>query len=77
MKKMSKKTLVCFVFSILFFVFLRKNVFIRHKKSIDKHANIYYNIRVAGVAQSVVQLIRHQQVVCSSHITSSKKSSTG
>ena len=27
----------------------------------------------AGVAQSVVQLIRNQQVVCSSHITSSKK----
>ena len=27
---------------------------------------------VAGVAQSVVQLIRNQQVVCSSHITSSK-----
>ena len=26
---------------------------------------------VAGVAQSVVQLIRNQQVVCSSHITSS------
>ena len=26
----------------------------------------------AGVAQSVVQLIRNQQVVCSSHITSSK-----
>ena len=25
----------------------------------------------AGVAQSVVQLIRNQQVVCSSHITSS------
>ena len=24
----------------------------------------------AGVAQSVVQLIRNQQVVCSSHITS-------
>ena len=28
---------------------------------------------IAGVAQSVVQLIRNQQVVCSSHITSSKK----
>ena len=27
----------------------------------------------AGVAQSVVQLIRNQQVVCSSHITSSIK----
>ena len=27
---------------------------------------------IAGVAQSVVQLIRNQQVVCSSHITSSK-----
>ena len=26
---------------------------------------------IAGVAQSVVQLIRNQQVVCSSHITSS------
>ena len=29
-------------------------------------------ISYAGVAQSVVQLIRNQQVVCSSHITSSK-----
>ena len=27
----------------------------------------------AGIAQSVEQLIRNQQVVCSSHITSSKK----
>ena len=31
----------------------------------------------AGVAQSVVQLIRNQQVVCSSHITSSKKGYDG
>ncbi len=31
----------------------------------------------AGVAQSVVQLIRNQQVVCSSHITSSKKPTHG
>ncbi len=30
--------------------------------------------RFAGIAQSVEQLIRNQQVVCSSHITSSKKS---
>ena len=30
-------------------------------------------ILYAGVAQSVVQLIRNQQVVCSSHITSSKE----
>ena len=30
-------------------------------------------MQYAGVAQSVVQLIRNQQVVCSSHITSSKK----
>ena len=29
--------------------------------------------KVAGVAQSVEQLIRNQQVVCSSHITSSIK----
>ena len=40
-------------------------------KTIDKWFFIYYNIKVAGVAQSVVQLIRNQQVVCSSHITSS------
>ena len=33
-------------------------------------------ILYAGVAQSVVQLIRNQQVVCSSHITSSKKALT-
>ena len=31
--------------------------------------------RLASVAQSVVQLIRNQQVVCSSHITSSKRRS--
>ena len=31
---------------------------------------------IAGVAQSVVQLIRNQQVVCSSHITSSKNPRT-
>ena len=30
-------------------------------------------MQYAGVAQSVVQLIRNQQVVCSSHITSSKE----
>ena len=29
--------------------------------------------RCAGVAQSVEQLIRNQQVMCSSHTTSSKK----
>ena len=44
-------------------------------KTIDKWFFIYYNIKVAGVAQSVVQLIRNQQVVCSSHITSSRKKS--
>ena len=32
-------------------------------------------MNIAGVAQSVVQLIRNQQVVCSSHITSSRKKS--
>ena len=31
--------------------------------------------RCAGVAQSVEQLIRNQQVMCSSHTTSSKKAS--
>ena len=29
--------------------------------------------KYAGIAQSVEQLIRNQQVVCSSHISSSKK----
>ena len=29
--------------------------------------------KYAGIAQSVEQLIRNQQVVCSSHITSSSK----
>ena len=43
------------------------------EKALDKKLKIEYNIQVAGVAQSVVQLIRNQQVVCSSHITSSKK----
>ena len=31
-----------------------------------------YTLLDAGIAQSVEQLIRNQQVVCSSHITSSK-----
>ncbi len=31
----------------------------------------------AGIAQSVEQLIRNQQVVCSSHITSSKRPGIG
>ena len=31
--------------------------------------------KYAGIAQSVEQLIRNQQVVCSSHITSSKRTS--
>ena len=49
------------------------------QKTIDKITFFGYNRCVtskteyAGVAQSVVQLIRNQQVVCSSHITSSKK----
>ncbi len=51
-----------------FFPFLK--IFI---KALDKFFLLYYNIKVAGVAQSVVQLIRNQQVVCSSHITSSRK----
>ncbi len=34
-------------------------------------------VNFAGVAQSVVQLIRNQQVVCSSHITSSKSVAFG
>ena len=52
------------------------------KKELDKTRFFGYNICVAvkieyaGVAQSVVQLIRNQQVVCSSHITSSKKASS-
>ena len=32
--------------------------------------------KYAGIAQSVEQLIRNQQVVCSSHITSSMRSRT-
>ena len=50
-----------------------KKVWSSYKKVLDKIAFLDYNIKVAGVAQSVVQLIRNQQVVCSSHITSSKK----
>ena len=45
------------------------------QKNIDKSPFLGYNIHVAviaGVAQSVVQLIRNQQVVSSSLITSSK-----
>ena len=43
------------------------------KKALDKNDFLDYNyiVAFAGVAQSVVQLIRNQQVVCSSHITSS------
>ena len=33
---------------------------------------LWYNVQVAGVAQSVVQLIRNQQVASSSLVTSSK-----
>ena len=49
------------------------------EKRLDKLRFFGYNrcvavkIEYAGVAQSVVQLIRNQQVVCSSHITSSKQ----
>ena len=50
-----------------------KKVWSSYKKVLDKIAFLDYNIKVAGVAQSVVQLIRNQQVVCSSHITSSKR----
>ena len=39
-----------------------------------RYNNLVVENPCAGVAQSVVQLIRNQQVVCSSHITSSKKS---
>ncbi len=40
---------------------------------LDKRRNFLYNTQAnAGVAQPVEQLIRNQQVVCSSHITSSK-----
>ena len=34
---------------------------------------IYINKMLAGVAQSVVHLIRNQKVTCSSHATSSMK----
>ena len=34
---------------------------------------MWYNIKVAGVAQPVVQLIRNQQVAGSNPVTSSKK----
>ena len=46
--------------------FFRKNILTKKRFSI-------IIFMFAGVAQSVVQLIRNQQVVCSSHITSSKK----
>ena len=49
----------------------------KFKKDIDKPILYEYNRSVtvlyAGVAQSVVQLIRNQQVACSSHVTSFKK----
>ena len=38
---------------------------------IDKQAKKWYNSNVAGVAQSVEQLIRNQQVTGSSPVTSS------
>ncbi len=64
--------LKCFLF------FKKSQTFLA--KPIDKIAFFGYNRYVpfqtedAGVAQSVVQLIRNQQVVCSSHITSSNLS---
>ena len=45
------------------------------KNLLDGTVNIIYNTivrkKLASVAQSVVQLIRNQQVACSSHVTSS------
>ena len=64
------------IYSIIKFGVLqegRAKEIIIFEKALDKKLKIEYNIQVAGVAQSVVQLIRNQQVVCSSHITSSKK----
>ncbi len=46
------------------------------KKILDGQRSFGYNIicvlNNASVAQSVVQLIRNQQVACSNHVTSSK-----
>ena len=39
-------------------------------------SSILLQKKYAGIAQSVEQLIRNQQVVCSSHITSSTQSRT-
>ena len=56
-----------------------KNILSFLRKNIDKSILFRYNrsvaVSYAGVAQSVVQLIRNQQVVCSSHITSSREHS--
>ena len=55
---------------------IAKNV---SSSGLDEQAQLCYNslaTRNAGIAQSVEQLIRNQQVVCSSHITSSKNLET-
>ena len=59
---------------------MRQNValFLRgvfnYKKSLENVVFVEYNFRCifAGVAQSVEQLIRNQQVACSIHVFSSK-----
>ena len=39
---------------------------------VDGKMNLCYSNLVAGIAQLVEQLIRNQQVACSSHVTSSR-----
>ena len=58
---------------------ITQNSFLQIRRfSLDEPIFYRYNANVfkfiyASVAQSVVQLIRNQQVACSSHVTSSKK----
>ena len=56
----------------ILFVIICFRCFLRLTKSCLYYIIFFVLIAFAGVAQSVVQLIRNQQVACSSHVTSSR-----
>ena len=66
---------LCYDYVTYYFLWVKKE-----KVAIDKEGRTWYNDArgncicrfFAGIAQSVEQLIRNQQVACSSHVSSSK-----